>query len=147
MAISVKQFLLLILFVCFALAALMNSERALMLEIVKLVTFGTLVVMGYGIWANNGASRAYCIGFVVWGGLYYIQFVVLQSEVVDLGTDNLLRWLGQYLEQGRVIWAVYEKTGHLLLSLFFGIIGGLITVYFYYKRQRMLVREHGTSSE
>jgi hypothetical protein len=147
MAISVKQFLLLILFVCFALAALTNSERALMLEIVKLVTFGTLVVMGYGIWANNGVSRAYCIGFVVWGGLYYIHFVVLQSEVVDLGTDNLLRWLGQYLEQGRVIWAVYEKTGHLLLSLIFGIIGGLITVYFYHKRQRMLVCEHGTSSE
>jgi hypothetical protein len=37
-----------------------------------------------------------------------------------------------------MIWAVYEKTGHLLLSLLFGLVGGWVTVYFYRQRQRML---------
>jgi len=138
MAISVKQFLLLILFAGFALAALMNSERVFMLEIVKLVTFGTLVVMAYGIWANAGETRAYCTGFVLWGGFYYVTFVIFPSQRIDLGTDTLLLWLGRRLESGRIMWAVYEKTGHLLLSLFFGVIGGWVTVYFYRKRQTML---------
>jgi hypothetical protein len=141
MAFSVKHFLLLILFSGFALAALINSERALMIEVVKLVTFGALVLTAYGIWANAGERRAYCAGFVLWGGLYYALFVVIQSERIDLGTDILLLWLGQRLDrltQGGIVWAVYEKTGHLLLSILFGLVGGWVTVYFYRQRQRML---------
>jgi len=142
MAVSLKQFLFLILFAAFALAALLNSERAFMLELVKFTTFSTLVAMAYGIWANAGERRAYCIGFLLWGGIYYALFVVVQAKRIDLGLDNLLLWLGQLLDrayQGRIIWAVYEKTGHLLLSLLLGIIGGWVTVYFYRKRQRMLL--------
>ena len=56
MAFSLKQFLLLILFAGFALAALLNSERTFMLEIVKLVTFATLVLMAYGVWTNIGET-------------------------------------------------------------------------------------------
>ena len=141
MALSLKHFLLLILFAGFALAALMNSEQTFMLEIVKLVTFGTLVLMSYGAWACAGARRAYCAGFVLWGGIYYALFVAIGTERIDLGTNILLLWLGQLLDrmtQGRIIWAVYEKTGHLLLSLLFGIIGGWVTVYFYRQRQRTL---------
>lgn len=67
MALSLKHFLLLILFAGFALAALMNSERTFMIEFVKLVTFGTLVVMAYGAWASAGETRAYCAGFLLWG--------------------------------------------------------------------------------
>jgi hypothetical protein len=138
MALSLKHFLLLILFAGFALAALIHSERAFMLEIVKFVSFVTLVVMAYGIWTNSGEPRAYCAGFVLWGGVYYFLFVVLETRRIDLGTDHLLLWLGWTLEGGRVIWAVYEKTGHLLLSLLFGIVGGWVTVYFYRKRPRMI---------
>jgi hypothetical protein len=141
MALSLKHFLLLVLFAAFALAALLNSERTFMLEIVKLITFFTLALMAYAAWANTGESRAYCIGFVLWGGLYYALFVAIQTKRIDLGTDHLLLWLGHYLDQftrGQIIWAVYEKTGHLLLSLLFGIIGGWVTVYFYRKRQRRL---------
>jgi hypothetical protein len=141
MSVSVKHFLLLILFAAFSLAALLNSERAFMLEFVKLATFFTLVFMAYGAWANAGQTRAYCTGFVLWGGLYYIVFVVLQSRHLDFGVENLLLWLGQLLDRmtaRHLIWAVYEKTGHLLFSILFGIIGGLVTVYFYGKRQRIL---------
>ena len=142
MALSLKQFLLLILFAGFALAALMNSERTFMLEIVKLVTFGTLVIMAYGIWSSASEARAYCAGFVLWGGLYYALFVVVQSKRFDFGTESLLLRLGWLIHQNRSItWALYEKTGHLLLSLFFGILGGWVTVYFYRKRQRMLEQE------
>jgi hypothetical protein len=42
------------------------------------------------------------------------------------------------MTQGRIIWAVYEKTGQLLLSLLFGLIGGFVTACFYRKRQRTL---------
>jgi hypothetical protein len=135
MAISVKQFLLLILFAGFAMAALMNSERTFMVETVKLVTFATLVLMAYGAWSNIGERRAYCAGFLLWGGIYYALFVVLQSHRIDVGTDTFLRWLRFKLESGRIMWAVFEKTGHLLFSLFFGIIGACVTVYFYRRRQ------------
>jgi hypothetical protein len=136
MAIGLKQFLLLILFAGFALAALMNSERPFMVELVKAITFGALVAMAYGVWAFNGERRAYCAGFLLWGGFYYVTHVVMQSRSIDLGTDTLILWLGQQLETGRIIWAVYEKVAHLLLSLVFGWIGGWVTVSFYRIRQR-----------
>jgi hypothetical protein len=137
MAISVKQLLLLILFVGFALAALANSERTFMVEMVKLVTFFTLVVMAYSAWSNVGERRAYCAGFVLWGGIYYTLFVVMRSHRVDLGTETFLLWLGPKLDSGRIMWAVFEKTGHLLFSLLFGIIGAWVTVHFYRRRQRI----------
>ena len=141
MPFSLKLFLLLVLFAGFALAALMNSEGPMMLELVKLVTFLTLVLMAYGVWANSGEKRAYCAGFLLWGGLYYLTFVVIQSRRIDLGTDHMLLWIGHYLESGRVIWAVYEKIGHLVLSLLFGIVGGNVTVFFYRKRQWTLAQQ------
>jgi hypothetical protein len=152
MAFSVKQFLLLILFVGFALAALLNSERTFMLEFVKLVTFLALVFMAYGAWAYAGDTRAYCSGFVLWGGFYYLMFVVIQSRRWDFGVENLLLWLGQLLDRmtsGQIIWAVYEKTGQLLLSILFGIIGGWVTVHFYRQRRKRLAhrgtsQSHGT---
>jgi hypothetical protein len=142
MAFSLKQFLLLVLFAGFTLAALMNSEETFMIELVKLVTFGAIVLMAYGAWANVGERRAYCAGFVLWGGIYYILFVVLRTSRIDLGTETFILWLGRHLESGRVIWAVYEKTGHLLFSLLFGIIGAWITVFFYRQRIKM----HGKRS-
>jgi hypothetical protein len=136
MALSLKHFLLLILFAGFALAALLNSEQTFMLEIVKLTTFGTLVLMAYGVWASAAERRAYCAGFVLWGGIYYALFLAIRTQRIDLGTHVLLAWLGQFLDrmaQGRIIWGVYEKIGHLLMSLVFGIIGW-VTVYFYRKK-------------
>jgi hypothetical protein len=141
MALSLKHFLLLVLFAGFALAALTHSERAYMLEIVKFVTFGTLVVMAYGTWAYAGQRRAYRAGFVLWGGAYYVLYVIIQSRPIDLGTDRLVNWLFWKLEPGRGIWAVFEKTSHLLFSLAFGIIGGWVTVYFY-RRRRALRRNN-----
>ncbi len=138
MAISVRQLLVTVLFSCFALAALINHERTFMLEFVKIVTFGALVAMAYGAWAGAGENRAFCAGFVLWGGLYYLLFVVIQTERFDLGTDVLLLRLGRRLDHAGFSWALYEKTGHLLLSILFGLVGGWVTVYFYRKRQRML---------
>jgi hypothetical protein len=140
MAISVKQFLLSVLFVGFALAALLNHERAYMLEFAKLVTAGTLVLMAYGIWSSTGESRAYCAGFLLWGGLYYLLFVVIQTQRIDLGTDMLLVRLGRRLDHAGFTWALYEKTGHLLLSLLFGVVGSWVTVYFDRKRRRVLAK-------
>jgi hypothetical protein len=136
MAIGLKQFLLLILLAGFALAALTNSERPFMIELVKLITIGALVVMAYGVWAFLGEKRAYCAGFLLWGGFYYVAYIVLESRRVDLGTDTLILWLGRRLETGRIMWAVYEKIGHLLISLLLGLIGGWVTVFFYRIRRR-----------
>jgi hypothetical protein len=138
MALSLKHFLLLVLFAAFSLAALTHSERAWMLEIVKFATFGTLVVMAYGVWAYAGERRAYRVGFVLWGGMYYLLYVVIQSRLIDLGTDRLINWMFWKLEPGRGIWAVFEKTSHLFFSLLLGIIGGWMTVYFYRERRRRL---------
>ena len=140
MAISVKQLLVSILFVGFAISALLNHERAYMLEFVKLATFGTLVAMAYGIWASAGEDRAFCTGFLLWGGLYYLLFVVIQTEHFDLGTDILLSRLARPLDHVGFAWALYEKTGHLLISLVSGVIGSWVTVFFYRKRQRMLAQ-------
>jgi hypothetical protein len=140
MALSLKHFLLLILFAGFALAALTHSERAYMLEIVKFATFATLVVMGYGVWAYAGERRAYRAGFVLWGGAYYLLYVIIESRPIDLGTDRLVNWLFWKLEPGRGIWAMFEKTSHLLFSLLFGIAGGWVTVYFYRQRRGRLAR-------
>ena len=145
MALSLKHFLLLILFAAFALAALTHSERAYMLEIVKFVTFATLVVMGYGVWAYTGERRAYRAGFVLWGGAYYLLYVIIGSRPIDLGTDRLVTWLFWKLEPGRGIWAVFEKSSHLVFSLLFGIAGGWVTVYFYRQRKRTL-RQRDTNA-
>ena len=149
MALSLKQFLLLILFICFAFSALLNSQRPFMLETVKLITFATLVAMAYGVWTNTGETRAYCAGFLLWGGLYYILFVVMQSKRWDFGVEILMLWLGQFLDRmapGQIIWAVYEKTAQLLLSILFGIIGGWVTVYYYRKRQKSLSQRNRRQS-
>ena len=142
MAVSVKQLLVSILFVGFAISALLNHERAYMLEFVKLAVFGTLVAMAYGIWATAGEDRAFCTGFLLWGGLYYLLFVVIQTDRVDLGTEMLLMRLGKQLDlpSPRFTWALYERTGHLLISMVSGVIGSWVTVYFYRKRQWMLAR-------
>jgi hypothetical protein len=140
MAISVKQLLLSVLLVGFAIAALLYHERAYMLEFVKLVSFGTLAVMAYEAWASAGERRAYYLGFLLWGGLYYLLYVVVRTERIDLGTDMLLVRFGRLLDHGGFTWALYEKTGHLLLSLVFGVIGSWVTVYFYRKRRKMLPR-------
>jgi hypothetical protein len=134
MAFSLKQFLLLVLFCGFALAALMNSEQTFMIELVKLVTCGALIIMAYAAWSSVGERRAYCLGFVLWGGIYYFLFVVLRTSRLDIGTETFILWLGNHLQSGRVIWAVYEKTAHLLLSLLFGIVGAWTTTHFYRKR-------------
>ena len=98
MAVSIKQLLVSILFVGFAISALLNHERAYMLEFVKLAVFGTLVAMAYGIWATADEDRAFCTGFLLWGGLYYLLFVVIQTDRVDLGTEMLLMRLGRQLD-------------------------------------------------
>jgi hypothetical protein len=145
MAFSLRHFLLLILYAGFALAALMNSERTFMLETVKLVTFAVLVLMAYGAWTNVGARRAFCCGFVLWGGIYYALFVAIRTNRIDIGTERFLLWLGPKLDAGRIMWAVFEKTGHLLFSLFFGILGAWVTVYFYRRRQQALSPEDQVS--
>src|SRR5262245_57461989 len=106
MAYSLRQFLLLILFVGFALAALMNSDETFMIETVKIVAFGALVLMAYGTWAYVGERRAYCAGFLLWGGLYYLLFIILRTDRIDLGTETLILRLGNRLQTGRIIWAV-----------------------------------------
>jgi hypothetical protein len=136
MAISIKQLLVSILFIGFAIAALLNHERAYMLEFVKLATFGTFVVMAYEAWASAGERRAFYIGFLLWGGLYYLLYVVLQTERIDLGTDMLLLRFGGLLDHGRFCWALYEKTGHLLLSRVLGVDGRWVTVFFFSNRPR-----------
>jgi hypothetical protein len=136
MALSLKQLLLLVLFTAFALAALLNSERTFMVETVKIVTLGALVLMAYGAWANLGERRAYCLGFLLWGGIYYLLFVVLRTHRIDVGADTFLAWLSIKLSNGRMMYAVFEKTGHLLFSLLFGIVGAGVTVYFYRQRRR-----------
>jgi hypothetical protein len=136
MSFSIKQLLLLVLFIGFSIAAMLNSERAFMIECVKAFTLLTLILMAYTAWAFTGERRAYCIGFLLWGGIYYALFVVLRTHRVDVGTERFLLWLGPQLDKGKIMWAVFEKTGHLLLSLLFGLIGAWITVYFYRIRQR-----------
>jgi hypothetical protein len=140
MAVSVKQLLVSILFVGFVIAAVLNHQRPYMLEFVKLAVFGTLVVMAYGAWASAGEDRAYCAGFLLWAGIYYLLFVVIQTDRIDLGTEMLLTRLGVQLDRSspRFAWALYERTGHLLISIVSGVIGSWVTVYFYRKRQRML---------
>jgi hypothetical protein len=96
--------------------------------------------MAYGIWAYAAEERGYRVGFVLWGGVYYVLYVVFHSRPIDLGTDRLVSWLFWKLEPGRGIWAVFEKASHLLFSLLFGIAGGWVTVFFYRQRARRLAR-------
>jgi hypothetical protein len=140
MAISVKQLLVSVLLIGFSIAALLNHERPYMLEFVKLVTFGTLVVMAYEAWASAGERRFFYVGFLLWGGIYYLLYVVVQTQRIDLGTEMLLLRFGRVLDHTGFAWALYEKTGHLLLSLVFGVVGSWVTVYFYRKRGKMLRR-------
>ena len=39
-----------------------------------------------------------------------------------------------------VWYTAYRSIGHSLFLLFFGLVGGWVTVYFYRKRQRMLAK-------
>jgi hypothetical protein len=55
----------------------------------------------------------------------------------------LLSRLGVQLDRSspRFAWALYERTGHLLISLVSGVIGSWVTVYFYRKRQRGFAKQ------
>jgi hypothetical protein len=71
-----------------------------------------------------------------------LLFVVIQTDRIDLGTEMLLSRMARHLAltSPRFSWALYERIGHLLVSLVSGVIGSWVTVYFYRKRQRMLAR-------
>jgi hypothetical protein len=126
------------------------------------LTLGILIGMAYGAWMSTGESRAFRLGFLCWGVLYFLLF----KKIFDVGLSDLVSRAFRGLlnliwgESGGVPqdWTLPEPpilsergtvdfeysnfyiTCHSLLLLLIGLIGGWVTVYFYRKRVRMLAK-------
>jgi hypothetical protein len=163
MSFSIKQFLFCIAVVVIGLAALANADKLFIKELIDLLTVGILIFMAYSAWTSDGQRRAFRIGFVLWGLLYYWFF----KHNFDIGTTEILFRLSPafqkaiatspastsspdlfgppQLSQQRgpaVDWdKSYYSIGNALFLLLFALIGGCVTVYFYRKRQRTLNRK------
>jgi hypothetical protein len=137
-AISVKQLLILAVYVSVALATLANAGKGLSHEVAQLITLGTLIAIAYGIWTSSGETRAFRVGFVIWGSVYFLLFVVIQTRWIDIGAGELLRVLRNQMVPDPNGAFEFRMIGDEFLSLLCGLIGGWVTVYFYRKRQRIL---------
>ena len=155
MAFSIKQLLLCMAYVAIGLMALANADKPFIKELVDLLTLGTLVFMAYAAWTRQAEPRAFRIGFLCWGALYYWMF----KRRFDIGTLHLIDLASRMVQPDGVQqggfggggggvfggggfggnWvANFHSISHSVLLLLFGLIGGWVTVYFYRKRQRML---------
>jgi hypothetical protein len=165
MAFSVKQLLFLMAVVAFGVAALANADKPFVSHLFDLLTLALLIAIAYGAWINQGAQRAYRIGFLCWAALYYWFF----KEGFNIGAGDVIDYAarvlgperpsagygyGGYSMQSDDLFAEPQQTrerygpygwymgfrsiGHSMFLLFFGLIGGFVTVYFYRKRQRKL---------
>jgi hypothetical protein len=146
MAFSLKHLLVVVLVIAVGLAGLLNPNRDLFQNLMNVLTVAILIYFAYGIWTTTGENRAYCVGFVLWCGLYFISYTRKFFEI-ELGLSDLLNplflWLHPDVTSGRGSYdpmaaSRFHYVGHCLFALLLGLIGGWITVYFYRKRQRML---------
>jgi hypothetical protein len=162
MAFSIKQLLFSMAVVAFGLVALLSGFKPLLGYLFDLLTLGILIGMAYGAWMSTGESRAFRLGFLCWGVLYFLLF----KKIFDVGLSDLVSRAFRGLlnliwgESGGVPqdWTLPEPpilsergtvdfeysnfyiTCHSLLLLLIGLIGGWVTVYFYRKRVRMLAK-------
>ncbi len=141
MAVGVKQLLIVVVYVSIAFAALANAGKGYAHEIAQLITIGTLIAMAYGVWTSAGETRAFRAGFVGWGSMYFLLFVVIQTRWIDIGAGDVLHVLRNRMISDPNAALEFRMIGDEFLSLIFGVIGGWITVYFYRKRQRMLAQQ------
>jgi hypothetical protein len=155
MSFSIKQLLGLILVFSLGLGALIGSNNPLIASLAKPIVVGVFALFAYGIWTSKAETRAFRIGFLCWGGLYFLLYAVGDGKTIDLGLrylpDRLITTFapnilirdaqgtitqvnGEWLDRFRLI-------GRCVLSIVLGIVGGWVTVHFYHKRQRMLAEE------
>jgi hypothetical protein len=126
------------------------------------LTLGILIGMAYAAWLSSGESQAFRLGFLCWGALYFLLF----KKIFDVGLSGLMSrayrgllnlvWGASggvpqnwdlpeplvYSERGVVDFSYpnFYVTGHSLLLLLIGVVGGWLTAYFYRKRQHMLAK-------
>lgn len=152
MSFSVKQLFVVVLVISAGLAALANADKPFVAAVMRLSILAVLVIVAYSIWTSEGEPRAFRIGFLSWGGLYFLLHVVLDVESLHFGTRSLLSPLLKLQPdvferdtQGVItgvhgsLYDQFFRIGHCLFALLFGLIGGWVTVYFYRKRQQMLL--------
>jgi hypothetical protein len=162
MAFGIKQLLVCVAVVALGLVALL-SDAPVLGRLFDLLTLGILIGMAYGAWLASGESRAFRVGFVCWALLYFVLF----KKIFDVGVADLVsRAYRELLDRawrdggggglpqgmtlpepavfsergiGQYMYPNFHAVGHSLFLLLVGVIGGWVTVYFYRKRQRMLV--------
>jgi hypothetical protein len=148
MRFGIRHLLLVMLYVCFGLAALSNIDYPLFATVVKCVVIGTVVASISRCWVEKGESRAFCVGFAI-GACLYLLFVYLLFVVVVVfqrRSSGPIYAFGPLRELllppgiAYVPWvqATFERCAHYLASLPVGLIGGLASVYFYRRRQQMI---------
>jgi hypothetical protein len=161
MAFSVKQLLFMMAVAAFGVAALANADKPFVFQLFDLLTLAILIAIAYGAWINQGAQRAYRLGFLCWAALYYWffkqQFNIGTGDLIDVVTymtqpirpsaryrgDSMppVDIFGVTARGPNYVWrTAYRSIGHSLFLLFFGLVGGWVTVYFYHKRERMLAK-------
>jgi hypothetical protein len=140
MGFSIKHLLLAVVYVAIGLAALANLSSAWLQLLLRLSIFVTLIFAAYSTWINSDESRAFYFGLTLWTILYLLTHVTFPRAGFQFGTGYLLDGLRQLTATTTPDLQIeqFVETGHLFLSLVFGLIGGCVTVYFYRKRQRML---------
>lgn len=152
MSYSTKQLFGVMLVIAVGLVALASADKEIIATIARQAVMVVLVIAAYGIWASQGETRAFRIGFVIWAGCYYLLHVVLNVGGLRFSTSYLLSVLRPTLLPGAYIrdpsgtvtrvhgswFDNYDVIGHSFFSILFGLVGGMVTAYFYRKRQRML---------
>ena len=155
MSFSIKQLLLGMAVVAVALAALLTAHKPFVATLVRLATLSISILLAYGIWTSDRETRAFRIGFLCWGGVFFLSNVLIQTKMLDLGVDDLadqlVGWFYpdefQFSRTGTIIgvtsgggtWLLrdFKLIFQCIVSLLLGFIGGWVTVYFYRKRQKM----------
>lgn len=152
MAFSTRQLFALVLVVALGLAALANADQPIVGPLAKQVVIITLILAAYRAWTSQGEARAFRIGFLLWCGLYFMFHVALRVGNLDFGTSYFLFLLRDLLHPDfmaptpsgngvRIQTTLidgFNRIGHCVLSIVVGFVGGIVTVYFYHKRQQML---------
>ena len=154
MTFSIRHLLFVMLVVAFGVAALTNANLPLVAELFDVFTPLTIIILGYMAWVSVGEQRSFRIGFVTWGGIYFLAtrwwhfaFYFATGQLLWLLHEplkpNFRHLSGDPFQRAEVDWMNrFDTIAHSLFALLFGLIGGWVTVYYYRKRQRMLAKEH-----
>jgi hypothetical protein len=143
MSFSIRQLLVAVAYVGFAITALRNIDYPLFATVVEWLVIGTLLSSAYRSWADKGEARCFHAGFVIAVVLYLITVGILAQRLRYQAPPYIFGPVRDLLLPpgiASIPWVsdTFERAAHFLASLVVGLFCAWLTAFLYRERLRTL---------